>query len=69
MKIKLKKIASFVLSRLKEKSTYVGAAALAVAVGAPEIADNIVKYGDIGLLILGSGLVAVDTTTVIPVTE
>lgn len=67
MKIKLKKIANFVVARLKEKSTYVGAAALAVALGAPEIAENIVKYGDIGLLILGTGLVAVDTTSTIPV--
>jgi galactitol-specific phosphotransferase system IIC component len=62
MKINLKKIGKFLKTRLKEKSTYVGMAAIAVAVGKPEIATEIVKYSDIGLLILGGSLLSVDTT-------
>lgn len=62
MKIKLKKIGAFLKKRAKEKSTYVGLATLAVALGAPEIGIAISKYSDIGLLLLGSGLVAANTT-------
>lgn len=65
MAIKLKKIGKFLKARLSEKSTYVGLATLAVAFGAPEVGIAITKYADIGMLILGSGLVAVDTTAAI----
>lgn len=69
MKIKLKKVFSFLKARLKEKSTYIGAAALAVAVGKPEIAAAINEYSNIGLLVLGGSLLTLDTSAEIPVTE
>jgi galactitol-specific phosphotransferase system IIC component len=61
----LKKAGRFVKRRLKERSTYIGAAAVAVAVGKPEVADAIKEYADIGFLILGitgGGLIAADTS-------
>jgi hypothetical protein len=58
----LGKVGKFVKNRLKEKSTYIGAAAIAVALGKPEIAEAIGKYADIGFLILGGALVGADTT-------
>lgn len=58
MKINLKGIGKFLKARLKEKSTYIGAAALAVALGKPEIGAAINEYSNIGLLIIGGGLMA-----------
>lgn len=64
MKINLRKIGNFLKARVKEKSTWVGVAAIAVAVGEPGIAQAVGKYSDIAMLILGGAAVSADTTNV-----
>jgi len=61
-----KKIARWAGRRLAEKSTYVGLATIAVAVGAPvDVIETIGKAGQIATLIFGSGLVAATTSDAI----
>lgn len=58
----LKKIARWAGRRLSEKSTYVGLATVAIAVGAPpEVVASIGKAGQVAALIFGSGLAAATT--------
>lgn len=58
----LKKIARWAGRRLSEKSTYVGLATVAIAVGAPpEIVASIGKAGQVAALIFGTGLAAATT--------
>lgn len=57
-----KKIARWAGRRLSEKSTYVGLATVAIAVGAPaEVVDAIGRAGQVAALIFGSGLAAATT--------
>jgi hypothetical protein len=63
----LKKIGRWFGRRLKEKSTYVGIATVAVAVGAPpEVTDAIGKAGQLAALIFGTGLIAATTAVHTP---
>lgn len=58
----LNKIARWAGHRLMEKSTYVGLATVAVAVGAPpEVAAVIGKAGQVAALIFGTGMMAATT--------
>ena len=63
MGLKFSKIVRFIKKRAKEKSTYVGLAAVATALGAPHVGAVIDQYSTAALLILGSGLVHLDSTT------
>jgi hypothetical protein len=70
MKIKLKKLAKWVGRRLKERSTYIGISAIAVAVGAPvDVIGVIGKVGQVATVILGSGLIAATTSEHPPIEE
>lgn len=63
----LKKIARWAGRRLSEKSTYIGLATVAIAVGAPpEVIETIGKAGQVAALIFGTGLVAATTASVPP---
>ena len=65
----LKKIARWAGRRLMERSTYVGLATVAIAVGAPaDVIDTIGKAGQGAALIFGTGLAAA-TTQVEPVIQ
>ena len=58
----LNKIARWAGHRLQEKSTYLGLATIAIAVGAPaEVVDSIGKAGQVAALIFGTGLAAATT--------
>lgn len=58
----LKNIARWAGRRLKEKSTYVGLATAAVAVGAPAgVIDTIGTAGQLAALFFGAGLAAATT--------
>lgn len=66
----LKRIARWAGHRLMEKSTYVGLATVAVAIGAPpEITAAIGKAGQVAALIFGTGLMAATTAGGTPVEE
>lgn len=57
-----KKIARWAGRRLSEKSTYIGLATVAIAVGAPpEVVETIGKAGQVAALIFGTGLAAATT--------
>jgi len=58
MTVKLKKILAWLLARVKEPSTYAGAAGVAVIVGKPDLADTIGQLGQAIVLITGGGLMA-----------
>jgi len=58
----LKKILKWAGSRLKEKSTYVGLAAVATALGAAKLGVQIDEAGQIVTLIVGTGLAAASTS-------
>lgn len=58
----LKRIALWAGHRLMEKSTYVGLATVAIAVGAPpDVIDTIGKAGQVAALVFGTGLAAATT--------
>lgn len=60
----LKKIIRWAGRRLMEKSTYVGLATVAIAVGAPAgVIDTIGTAGQVAALIFGTGLAAATTET------
>ena len=64
----LNKIARWAGHRLMEKSTYVGLATVALAVGAPpEVAAVIGKAGQVAALIFGTGMMAATTGGETPV--
>ena len=64
----LNKIARWASHRLMEKSTYIGLATIAVAVGAPpEVAAVIGKAGQVAALIFGTGLMTATTGGETPV--
>ena len=66
----LNRIARWAGCRLMEKSTYVGLATVAVAVGAPpEVAVVIGKVGQVAALIFGTGLMAATTRSETPVQQ
>lgn len=66
----LRRIARWAGRRLTEKSTYVGLATVAVAIGAPpELAAAIGKAGQVAALIFGTGLMAATTRGDAPVQE
>lgn len=54
----LKKILKFAAKRAKEPTTYVGLAAIATAVGAPQVGEMIGQVGTAIVLVAGGGLVA-----------
>lgn len=58
----LKKIAKWAGRRLTERSTYIGLATVATALGAPQLGLHIGEAGQIVTLILGTGLVAATTS-------
>lgn len=62
MAIKLKKVLAWLLARIKEPSTYAGAAAVAVVVGKPDLANDIGQIGQAIVLITGGGLMAYGPT-------
>ena len=57
----MKKIFKWIGKRAKEPSTYVGAAAIATAIGAEEVGVQIQQTGQVILFILGGGLMAATT--------
>lgn len=58
----LKKIIRWAGRRLMEKSTYIGLATVAIAVGAPpQVIDTIGTAGQVAALIFGTGLAAATT--------
>lgn len=66
----LKKIARWIGRRLKERSTYVGIGAVAVAVGAPpSVVEAIGTAGQIALVVLGTGLATATTSVHTPEPE
>ena len=66
----LNKIVRWAGHRLMEKSTYVGLATVAVAVGAPpEVAAVIGKAGQVAALVFGTGLMAATTGGETPIPE
>lgn len=58
----LKKIGKWVLRRLKERSTYVGLATAAVALGAEKLGAHIDQVGQIVGLVVGTGLITATTS-------
>lgn len=58
----LKKIGRWIVRRLKEKSTFIGAAMVAAALGAPEVAAKIGEFGQIATILFGTGLAAATTS-------
>ncbi len=66
----LNRIARWAGRRLMEKSTYVGLATVAIAIGAPpEVTATIGKAGQLAALIFGTGLMAATTGSETPVQE
>ena len=57
-----KKILNWLVSRLKERSTYAGLGTIAVIAGAPALGLQIDHIGQAVALIVGSGLAAATTT-------
>lgn len=58
----LKRIVRWAGRRLKEKSTYIGLATVAIAVGAPAgVIETIGTAGQIAALIFGTGMAAATT--------
>jgi len=62
----MKKIANWLLRRLKERSTYVGIAAVAAAVGLPEVGELVGQAGSLLTVALGGGLIAASTSPSVP---
>lgn len=63
----LNKIGRWIGRRLKEKSTYVGLATVAAAVGAPaEVTAAIGQAGQIVAIVFGAGLMAATTAVHTP---
>lgn len=58
----LKTIAAWAVARLREKSTWVGLAAVATALGAPQLGVHIGEIGNFVLVALGGGLAAAPTS-------
>lgn len=48
--------------RLKERSTFIGAAMVATALGWPELAAKIGEFGQIAAILFGTGLAAATTS-------
>ena len=70
MKLTLKKLGRWIVRRLKEPSTYIGATTVAVAVGAsPTIVEHIGTAGLVVPIILGAGVAAATTSQHPPVEE
>ena len=65
----VKKILKWLGHRLKERSTYVGIATVAAAVGLPQVAEVAGQAGQIVGIVLGSGLVAATTSQHTPLDE
>jgi len=59
-----KKILKWLVSRLKERSTYVGIATIATVAGAPALGVQIDQIGQAVTLIAGGGLMAATTKQV-----
>ena len=63
----LKNIGRWIGRRLKEKSTYIGLATIAVAVGAPpEVIAAIGQAGQLATIVFGAGLMAATTAVHTP---
>lgn len=58
----MKKVLKWLGRRLKERSTYVGIATVAAAVGLPQVAEVAGQAGQIVGIVLGTGLVAATTS-------
>lgn len=58
----VKSFFAWVVRRLKEPSTYVGAAAAATALGADQLGVHIGQVGQIAGIVLGTGLAAATTS-------
>jgi hypothetical protein len=56
MSMNTKTIVAWALQRARERSTWAGLAALAVAFGAPALGAQINQAGQIALIMLGAGL-------------
>lgn len=65
----LKSLFAWVMRRLKEPSTYVGAAAVATTLGAEELGVQIGQVGQIAGIALGTGLAAATTSRHPPIEE
>lgn len=65
----LKKIGRWVVRRLSERSTFVGLATAAAALGANKLGVQIDQVGQIVGLVVGTGLVAATTSAHTPTTE
>lgn len=63
------KIAKWLGRRLKERSTYAGAAIVASAVGAHQLGAQIGQFGEAAALIFGTGLMAGTTSQHPPVND
>ena len=59
----MKKILAWVKRRATERSTYIGLATIAAAVGLPGVAAVIGSVGTSAGAVLGAGLVAASTST------
>ena len=63
----LKKIGRWIGRRLKEKSTYIGIATVAAAVGAPAEVTNVIgQAGQLATILFGAGLMAATTAVHTP---
>lgn len=58
----VKKAARWARRRLSERSTFLGAAMVATALGWPELAAKIGEFGQIAAVLFGTGLVAATTS-------
>lgn len=65
----LKKILRWAGRRLTERSTYVGLATAAVAVGANKLGAHIDQVGQIVTLVVGTGLITATTSAHPPIDE
>ena len=58
----MKKLFRWAKARLTEKSTYVGAVAVAASLGLPGVAAAVGVAGKIAAIVIGSGLITASTS-------
>ena len=70
MSLSLNRMIRWAGRRLKEKSTYIGLATVAAAVGAPpEVTAIIGQAGQLATIVFGAGLMAATTAAHTPIYE
>lgn len=67
--MKLKGILKWLGRRLREPSTYAGAAAVATSVGLPGVAQTIGQVGQVAVIVAGSVLMGATTSVHTPLQE